>query len=173
MSKGNNMIEIQLKGFAELEKRLMQLPENLQKRAVQQATKEGAKIIELAAKQTAPRGTQPLRPKAIRLYQAIAVGKGRLHKIARTLGQIRSKYGFITSIIALKKGARHGIPVHYGHDIVKGGSKKKGGRVVAHVEANPFMARAFNANTQRAINVIRVRLAEAIERLYKKHVGTV
>lgn len=44
---------------------------------------------------------------------------------------------------------------------------------MAHVEANPFMLRAFNANTQRAINVMRVRLAEAIERLYKKHVGTV
>jgi hypothetical protein len=53
--------------------------------------------------------------------------------------------------------------IENGFDHVEGGRKRKGGKATKHIDANPFMQRAFDSSIGQAVDTMIVRLATSLE----------
>ena len=132
-------------------KTFRKMPEEVQKRGMDEALLKGARPIEVAAKQNAPIGGilwERRRPNEKPLRETIIA---RVSKIKRG-NKVRV---FSTSKIA--------GPLEFGHDIVT-----KDGRVVGHAGPKPFMRRAFDVKRGISLRLIVDDLGKTIERLWKR-----
>ena len=69
-------------------------------------------------------------------------------------------------------GLRHAHLVEFGHDIVVGGAKGRGGKVVGRAAARPFMRPAFHAGAasykRRFVSTLKKKIAAAVKREAKR-----
>jgi HK97 gp10 family phage protein len=157
------MIEttIDIKGFKELDEALKEFPIKLQKNIIKDATKEGAKVIKRAAIAMAPVG------KTGKLRRAIKIGIGKKRRNVNT----------ITYIVGLNKDmAWYGRLVEMGAgahiiDIRKKKALTIDGKVVGTkgnhpgiIHRKPFMRPAIDNYAGQAIEAIKKRLIEGIEK---------
>jgi HK97 gp10 family phage protein len=151
------MIAVDMKGLAELERKLRQLAEKMQGKALRQATNAGAQVIKRAARARVPVDTGLLK-------RNIVVGRSR-----RNSAKGRESYN-----IFLKKekriyantranrrrnrvGKKYEVdgPAFYGKFVEMGTSK---------MAARPFLRPAFEASKQAAVDAVRLKLAEVIKK---------
>jgi HK97 gp10 family phage protein len=151
------MISVDLKGLAELERKLTQLAEKLQVKAQRQATNAGAQIIKKAARSRVSVDTGLLR-------KNIVVGRSR-----RNSAKGRESYNIFLKrekrIYANTRanrrrnrvGRKYEVdgPAFYGKFIEMGTSK---------MVAKPFMRPAFESSKQAAVDAVRNKLADFIRK---------
>lgn len=63
------------------------------------------------------------------------------------------------------QGGNHGHLVEQGHDIVKGGPKKKGGRVVGHVPAHEYMVRIAETTKTQQQTILVTAITSALKKV--------
>ncbi len=151
------MISVDLKGLAELERKLTQLAEKLQGKAQRQATNAGAQIIKKAARSRVSVDTGLLR-------KNIVVGRSR-----RNSAKGRESYNIFlkrekriyANTRANRRSKRAGRkyevdgPAFYGRFVEMGTSK---------MAAKPFMRPAFESSKQAAVDAVRNKLADFIRK---------
>jgi HK97 gp10 family phage protein len=163
------MIEFELKGFAELQRRLQELPKKLQRSVMAGAVKEASGIVQRAAKENAPIAAKDIYRKAIHKTGKKA-GQGYKAKLApgtlkKSIG-IRQKrkgvqQGEVVFQIGPSKKAFYGQFVEKGHVL----RKKRKGPVIGHVPAYPFLRPAIEQNVHQAVEIMRKRIAEGLDRI--------
>lgn len=163
------MIEFELKGFSDLQKRLQELPGKLQRKVMAGAVKEASGVIKQAAQANAPIAAENIYRKAIHKTGKKA-GQHYKAKLApgtlkRSIG-IRQKrkgvsQGQVVFQIGPSKKAFYGQFVEKGHVL----RKKIKGPIIGHVPAYPFLRPAIEQNAERAVEVMRQRIAEGLDRI--------
>lgn len=173
---------IQIHGFAELIADLRTLPDKLQKKAVKDSVRAGAKLILKEARKRAP--------KSVHRWEGAKVNKvppGTLRKGIKIARATKQPKWIVRDIIGFTKKAWYGRLVEEGHKWVVGGTlaggkkrrKTKGlpvtrggrpttsgqGRVVKHISAKPFLRPAFDANVDKTINIMRKTLGDGIKKM--------
>lgn len=63
------------------------------------------------------------------------------------------------------EGGNHGHLLEQGHDIVKGGPKKKGGRVVGHVPAHEYMVRIVETTRTQQQSTLITAITTALKKV--------
>lgn len=156
---------LKIKGFAELQKYLDQLPVKIEANILRGALRAGAKVISDAAKQNAPTGEPSARgKKRYKLYN------GALRDSIRVSGRIdRLQSNVKARIIAGGKSRETGANVFYAHMIEYGtrrhSTKKRGRGDQNHpgTIARPFLRPALDSAANEAIKTageyIKKRLA--------------
>lgn len=145
-----------MEGLKDLQTALKQLPENIARRVLIGAANAGAQVIVKEAKQNAPVGNEP---------HAISKGKNRpkvlpgfLRKnIRRRLNRAAAKEGghTVTVSVGVSKRAYYWIF----HEFEFGGVKHP---------AHPFLAPAFDAKKEEALQRIKDYLAPRIQKEVEK-----
>ena len=187
------MIEMRLHGTKEWSAALNRFSLELQTKVIDDTLREGIKVVARDARKLAPKRSKrgkgalfyDIRKEhgAVRAFKAtykrhlkngIGYGIGKKHNIARSLGIL---HGIRTMIVGLRKGAMHGVPVHFGHKIVgwkKGetyitskGKEMKNRGVVGQARAIPFIRKAMNGN---AIKLSRI-MSDGFNKSIRKHMG--
>lgn len=149
-------IQIELKGFKEIDSILKGLPEKLQKKSLTKAMNKAAKVVVDAAKRKVPIWPHPHK------YRGVSYPPGFLRKnIAWGIGKKRKGIYTITRIVGIKKPKGKGYYPYYAR-MVELGHKSRSGR---HVAPQPFMLPALKQNTQKVINTIRVELLNQLNNL--------
>jgi len=166
------MAKVTITGTRELERRLRTLGPRVARRVVRRAVKEATDIFEGAIETGAAAARDTGK------FQASAGSRIRSYKGQTVVGVA----GFRVFGLAGKKGkypSNIDHLVEFGHRVVVGGtaqrhagkagkSKSTGergeGRVVATVEPNPIVRKAFDANLGRVQTVLNTAIARGIER---------
>lgn len=143
-------LQFELKGMKELDEALSGLAEDLQRKALQQAARAGAKVVQDEAK-----ATGAFRDRTGTLRKSLVL---KLDSAAKKWGQFRYKVG------ASAEG-------YYGYFIEKGymatgpkkagKSNKKGN--ARHVPASPFLRPALEDNIDKITEAIKKKLAQRID----------
>ena len=144
-------IRVDQRELADLMRTFKKMPEDIQKKGMDEALLKGAKPIHDAAEQNAPIGGVKWarrRPRAKPLRESIVT---RIAKVKRG-NKVRV---FSTNPIA--------GPVELGHKFVRDGVDT--GKVAA---PKPFMRRGFDVNKATALRLIGIDLGKTIERLWKR-----
>jgi HK97 gp10 family phage protein len=180
---GEGWVDVQVTGLKELEETLKRLPDDLAVKALAQAVFAGAVVVRDEARRLCPVDTGNLR-RSIRIKRKKRHGL-RNATVLYQVGPGRSG----------KKGpdGKYATDGYYGHmvefgtapHVIKAGDKKKRlgkkgvfGRYVKHpgASARPFLRPAFDNSTDRVIEAMRARLAQAIERgeikFWKRHIAS-
>jgi len=144
-------VTVDRREMASLIKTFKKLPDEVQRKGMDEALLAGAKPIHKATEQGAPIGgiKWPRRrpnDKPLRETIKTIVAKRKNQNAVRVVS---------TNPIA--------GPLEFGHDIVT-----KAGNVVGHAKPFPFMRRAFDGNKGIALRLIQVDLAKTIDRLWKR-----
>jgi hypothetical protein len=63
------------------------------------------------------------------------------------------------------QGGNHGHLLEGGHDIVKGGPKKKGGRVVGHVPAHEYMVKIVETTRTQQQTILVTAITSALKKV--------
>lgn len=63
------------------------------------------------------------------------------------------------------QGGNHGHLLEGGHDIVKGGPKKKGGRVIGHVPAHEYMVKIVNTTKTQQQTTLVTTITSAMKKI--------
>lgn len=63
------------------------------------------------------------------------------------------------------QGGNHGHLLEQGHDIVKGGPKRKGGRVVGHVPAHEYMVRIVETTRTQQQSTLITAITSALKKV--------
>lgn len=157
------MTTINVKGFAELQKVLDQLPAKMEANVIRGALRAGAKPILEAARQNAPVG--PTNFENITLYGGYT---GALRDSIRISGRIDKRDGKITASVKSGGKTRGGADVFYAHFVEFGtrphalsGFKKE--KQHPGTKPRPFMRPALDAQAGAAVaaagEYIKKRLA--------------
>ena len=64
-----------------------------------------------------------------------------------------------------RQGGNHGHLLEQGHDIVKGGSKRKGGRVVGHVPAHEYMIKVVETTRTQQQTTLITAITSALKKV--------
>jgi HK97 gp10 family phage protein len=164
----DGFIEIQIKGFKELETYLNDFTEKVAKSAVASGVLAGANIVVQAAKASAPMADKPHYFYAYRRKIRGGGRRGAITKyliqpgnIRRNLRAIRVKSSLASVMYAAGPIKRRGKGSSYEEDpwywrFHEFGTRKKGAR--------PFLRPAFDQNISRIIEAVRVRLQYKIEK---------
>jgi len=138
--------KFEIKGLAALNKELKALPDDFRNKALQSATRAATKLLELEAKELAPKKTG-------NLAQSIVTKKVRSH----------SKWVGMYKVTINRRGKR--ARAHYAHMVENGTVKQP---------AQPFMRPAFQSKKEEAVrtfrNILEKKIAfyqRKIERLRK------
>jgi len=148
----------------EWEDLLKALPKRVAKRAVRNALQAGGEVIEEAMVAEAPERTDTPTP------ESDALAPGILKDDISTQVQIGTKYAPRVKIGPTSIAAYVGWWIENGFDHVEGGRKldprrytqEKVGTVTKHIDANPFMARAFDSSIERATEAMLENLAASL-----------
>jgi len=156
------MTDIKVKGLAELQTFLDQLPAKMEANVLRGALRAGAKPLLESAKAAAPVGEpSEANRRRYRLYA------GALRDSIRISGRIDRRNGNITAKVVAGGKTKSGADVFYAH-MVEFGTKPHiiGDGTHPGVQAKPFMRPALDAQSQAAV----VATGEYIKkRLAKKH----
>lgn len=140
------MIEVtRIDGLDELRRKLLELPKELQRGPLRSAVSAGAKVIQDRAKELAAEDTGTLK-----------------RAIYRTRSRSASSAVQETHIVGVRYGRkfrRRGLDAFYFPWIEFGTSK---------MAARPFLRPAFDTMKERAVEVLKQKLAAAIERTVAK-----
>ena len=156
------MTDIKVKGLAELQTFLDQLPAKMEANVLRGALRAGAKPLLAAAKAAAPVG-EPSETNRNR-YKLYA---GALRDSIRISGRIDKRDGKVTASVKAGGKTKTGADVFYAH-MVEFGTKPHviGDGTHPGVQAKPFMRPALDAQSQAAV----VAAGEYIKkRLSSKH----
>lgn len=152
-------MDVKVEGFEELFKDLRSLEPRIAKRIAGKAVRAGANVVRDAARDKAPIRTNsweginyPNKP-------------GTLKKNIRVNRLGRQPRGIVRDIIGFSKKAWYGVLVERGHDIVVGGKKNKGGKVIKHVPPHPILRPAFDNNVAKVMAAIKRVAAIEIEKM--------
>ena len=156
------MAQVQLRGFAELDRELSKLPVKIQQKVLKKTVREGAKVVQKAARKNAPVSSNRL-PGMKYEYPS-----GHLRKNIKVRAMTKrdlSQYGNAKDMVGVKvtlgKGAWYGSMVEFGHKLSR--NKKQFG----HVPPNPFMRRAFDSNKQQVLAKMKTTFLTELGK-YKK-----
>ncbi len=135
---------LQLTGDADLNKRLLAMPDKMLNTVLKKAVRKGARRIVTAARR--------------KLRAQDAIETGLLAKSLRIGVRIRRKEGVIVAKVIPKKrvqgfgpDGRKRVPKFYAHLIEFGHDVKAWGAVHGHVPARPFMRPALDENRQKIL----------------------
>lgn len=163
-----DQIKVEIKGLAELQKKLTELSTTAADRCIRKALQAGAEIEQVAIQERAP----------IRVddESGTALPPGALANDI-VIHVKRSDQGHIAAIVGPDKMTAHVARwVEYGHRLVRGGksylNKRTGktrgpGSQVGSVEEHPFIRPAFEASREAVTAAITTTLATEIEKASK------
>lgn len=144
---------VNIKGLAEIERRLKALPEKLRRRAIRKALKDGSELIREDAERRAPRRMLQHGWEAFVGDDDTESLKNNItSRVSVTQKRASARVGIDYSKI------RYGHLVEFGHRIVING--KDTGRMS---KKRPFMRPAYDSQGDNAVNVIVEQLAKAVE----------
>ncbi len=169
IGRDNRGIQFRVGGLSDLQKQLQELPGKLQRRVLAGAVKEASQVIQTEAKMLAPVATEAIYRKAIHKTGKKA---GQHYKARLAPGTLKKsigvrqkrkgvKAGSVIFQIGPSKRAFYGQFVEKGHVI----RKKRKGPIFGHVPGYPFMRPAIERNAQRAVEIMRQRIAEGLDRI--------
>lgn len=131
----------------EIRRRLELMPQEVRGQALRDAVIEGAEIIREQAAANA------------RAMQRTGTLASDIHA---EINEKKTTDTRAVAVIGPGKRGWYGRIVEYGHDIVVGGRKKRGGKVIGHVPPKPWLRPAGDTKRaeaeQRIIEVLRGRL---------------
>lgn len=145
------MAKFVIQGMKEIDRALQALPDAVAKRVIKQAIRESLKPIRAAVRAETPVGRTGLLKKNIKIRSAKRTRKQRIWLDVGT-----SEKDYVGKQF-------YGAMVEFGHDLVRGGHKKSGGRVVGHVDGRHFMERAFESTAEAAKHDAETRIRAGIE----------
>ena len=155
----------------EWEELLKQLPKRVARRAVRQALQAGGDVIAEAMEAEAPERTDTPTP------GSNALPAGILKADITSQVQVGTKYPPRVKVGATDIAGHVAWWIENGFDHVEGGSSeksiafrgkygiggnKKVGKATKHIDANPFMARAFDSSISSAVDVMLESLATSL-----------
>lgn len=152
----------ELRGVEKAIRRFDAIARDIRTRIVREAVDDAAKIVLRKARSLVPVRTGQLkRSLFVKIYSD---AKGQTKAI------IGPSKGFrVMRKIGRKMKAVN--PIYYahlvegGHKIVKGGKLKRGGRVVGHVAAHPFMLPALESSESAIVAAVEQRIASEVEKM--------
>jgi HK97 gp10 family phage protein len=159
------MMKFDVKGIAEIKKRLDQMDQKLQKKEIRAALREGAKVVRIKMLSEAPVLSGTTR-KAVK----VRAGKRRKNKISVIVGVGKDWFKGSTFYAAF---------VEFGHKIGKRSGplrtaqrrEKAGGEAAKdsrqQVQGKHWMEKSFKAVEPQAITTILSKLKDAVERSVK------
>lgn len=156
------MMTVKVTGLKELEKALMELPKEVAQRPLRAAVNAGAKVVMDEAKNRAPQGeTGNLRKAIYRTRTRRGSGTGKeTYVVGVRKGKM--KYADTANNRRLKRVGKtyqtRGL-AYYWRFLEFGTSK---------LSARPFLRPAFEAKKDAAVDAIKAKLAEAIEKTAAK-----
>jgi hypothetical protein len=136
---------------------LKAMPQRVARRAVRQALQAGGDVIQEAMVAEAPQRTDAPTPGSDALPPGIL--KADL-SVQVTVG---TKDDPIVRVGPSRDTAHVAWWIENGFDHVEGGRKRKGGKVTKHIDANPFMLRAFDSSISSAVDAMISSLAGSLE----------
>lgn len=146
-----------IEGFAELHKKIKQLPDKVKKREVLKILGQVANPTVKAARTQAPVSKKPHVQAGKRTYKVIQPGN-----LKKSIGKIRGKRGSAKVNAVLYVGPRSKGRKHDGWygAMVHGGTKKQ--------TANPFMDRAYNQTKGQVTADAEKKIAKYIDKQVKR-----
>jgi len=136
---------MQIQGLRELKRDLRRLGQEVGSVVIADALDEGAEIFESAIRRRAP-----VRRGVLRDSFVVRQSKRNRHSSLYRKGIYRAGVGW-------RKSGSHAMPVEFGHRIVRGG------KVVGHVPAHPFIRPAFDAAKSQAEHYIEEALRRGLD----------
>lgn len=165
--------EVKVKGFKELDEELKNLPLKLQKKAFQDASREGAKVIMEEARKKIPvrvkewEGANYGRPPGTLKRKGLSIAKAK--KIIKGM--------ILFNVFTNKKYGWYGLWVERGHfrvikkgikerfkyeSKVTGKTRSRAGKIIGWVSAKPFMRPALQSGIKSSM--------ETMKNIIKKHI---
>lgn len=157
-------MDINIKGFKELDEELARLPLKLQKQMLGKVVRAGAAVVQKEAK--------TLAPKRIKEWEGMKYKNpsGTLKRGIIVRRKKKEKGDLLTYEVTLKSGKKYGASdAWYGRLVEMGHwfSGKVRGRRLKWVAPKPFMRPAFANSTQKVINAMRDKFS-ALLRGYQR-----
>ena len=138
------------------EELLKDLPARVARRAVRKALQAGGDVLQEAMRAECPEQTE-------RTPGSDSLPPGILKADLSVSVQVGTKYDPQVLIGPTKDTAYVAWWIDNGFDHVEGGRKTKGGKATKHIDANPFMARAFDSSIGRAVDTMISNLAASLD----------
>jgi HK97 gp10 family phage protein len=150
-----------VKGLNELMTELKKLPGNVSQNGLRTGIFRAAQFMRDRVKETAPVSSgNPPKGRAIREKYP----PGTLRKTLKA----KRRRGSKTEVAAGVTGVFYAKFVEFGHVLKSHGRKKDQREVIGHVPANPFIARAFEGNKEKAIEEMKKGIVESIQKQLAK-----
>lgn len=171
-------VVVQIKGLDELKRRLDMLPKDVASKALRKSVAAGASVIRLAAKNAAPVSAGPVRRGGGKQTTPGTLKRAALMKYVKA----ESNDTQVSYIVGFRQGKRnqksnrdafYASWVEFGHKVVprRGKGAKRGTlarnrrNAQQEVPAHPYFAPAWEANKQKALDVIQTRLTAELQKL--------
>lgn len=138
---------IEVEGLDEAIRRVQSITSALEAKDVEKVLLKGMRMVRDEVKARAPVGPTGNLKRSVKAQ----IGKRRGRFVAGAFSAIDRKI------------APHAHLVEYGHDLVKGGKKGRGGRVVGHVPAHPFFRPAWDSKQAEVKRQVEADLRALIE----------
>lgn len=156
----NDATGIVFEGMAEFEGSMYQLSVDLPEKVVRRGLRAGGQVMQVAISLAAP-----VRPD---LPSTTALPPGALQSDIG-LRVVKEDDGSFSAVIAPGKYTAYAARlVEYGHALVVGGRKGKGGATIGRVPPHPFFRPAFEANEDNAMMVAEETILAEIEKEAQK-----
>lgn len=162
----SNTISFEVKGFADLDKFLTQLPIAVQHRVMTQVIAKGARHIRTEVRKAAPARTAPPGVSS----GAFKHTAGHLRKGGIIMGRSPRKFrrsGVISLSVGFSKSGGYGGFIERGTEQ----RKTRKGYSRGKVTVAPFMLPAFDNSHRRAIDIMLTEGKLIIEKNIKKYIG--
>jgi hypothetical protein len=136
---------------------LKAMPKRVARRAVRQALQAGGDVLQEAIAAECPVRTDTPTP------GSDALPPGILQADISVQVTVGTKDDPIVRVGPSRDTAHVAAWIEAGFDHVEGGRKRKGGRVTRHIDANPFILRAFDSSISSAVDAMISSLAGSLE----------
>ncbi|MGA2650417.1 MAG: HK97 gp10 family phage protein [Terracidiphilus sp.] len=147
-------LKIDTSKFEEL---LKAMPQRVARRAVRQALQAGGDVLAEAIQANCPVRTDTPTPGSDALPPGILAADISVQVVVGTKDDPTVKVGFSRDTAHVANWIENGF------DHVEGGKKRKGGKATKHIDANPFMQRAFDESAEHAVDALTESLATSLE----------
>lgn len=152
---------LEVKGLAEIERKLQSLPENVRKKHVRKALQDGSDLVRSdAQRRVAAISARRVKDDFLFFLRAPDIHHLKDYVVSKIKVGVRGAY----AIVGLDyKKVRHGHLVEFG---TKPHKIKIGRITINHPGAKkqPFMRPAFDAHSDRSVGVITTQLRDAVEK---------
>lgn len=147
---------IVFEGIVEFEGAMMQLSVDLPEKVIRKGLRKGGEVVQVAVTLATPI-RNPSLPSTTALPPGALKSDVELHVV-------KESDGSFSAVIGFGKYTRYAAYlVEYGHELVVGGRKGKGGTSIGMVPAHPFFRPAFEGSEQGAMMVTEEAIFAAIE----------